>query len=127
MRKMFVIGLDNTLLTLFYKTCILSVLNFCLTAWGGNARASDKTKIDRLLRQTNKMLQNMEQDTVAELFDTLANVKINKIMRDETNALNDQIQFSQRSGRLIHVKARTTRHHQSFLPYAVRNYKVKFL
>ena len=102
-------------------------MNFCLTAWGGNAKTNETTKINRVLKYASKMLFNVKRDTVAELYKQLCNTKIVKIYKDENHILNKQLQISKRSGRLLHCKTRTTRHHQSFLPFAVRNFEAKNL
>ena len=36
MRKLHSIELDRSLLILFYKSCFLSIVNYCLMGWGGN-------------------------------------------------------------------------------------------
>ena len=56
MRQLYSIDLDTKLLTMFFKSFILTVLNFCLPVWGGNAKELDKRKINRWLKHACKML-----------------------------------------------------------------------
>ena len=122
MRKLYSFNIQNILLKLFYKSCILAILNFCLIAWGGNGRVCDKTKINRALKCAGKMLNRTHPDTVDLVLSQLCEDKLNRILKDTTHPLNKIIQRSQRSGRLLHIKTKTNRHLNSFLPLAIRNH-----
>ena len=45
-RKLGQFKVDRTLITLFYKSVIVSVLSFCITYWGGNSLKGDGIKVD---------------------------------------------------------------------------------
>ena len=124
MRKLNSFHIDKTLLALFYKTCVLTTMTFCLTAWGGNARAHDKSRVNRALKSAGKMLNETQHDTVDLVLSHLCNAKLGRILRDTTHPLFPFVMISHRSGRLIHIKTRTNRHLNSFLPYAIRNYRL---
>ena len=40
---------DRTLVTLFYKPVIESILSFCITCWGGNSSKGDRMKVDSII------------------------------------------------------------------------------
>ena len=122
MRKLHSFNIDNTLLSLFYQSCVLSILNFCLSAWGGNTRNSDKRRINSSLRSAGKMMKHTMHDTIDIILGQQNNKKLHKILKDKSHPLHQHIHISVRSGRLIHLKARTTRHLHSFMPAAVRNF-----
>ena len=124
MRKLNSFHIDKTLLALFYKTCVLTTMTFCLTAWGGNARAHDKSRVNRALKCAGKMLNETQHDTVDLVLSHLCNAKLGRILRDTTHPLFPFVLISHRSGRLIHINTRTNRHLNSFLPYAIRNYRL---
>ena len=123
MRKLNSFYIDKTLLALFYKTCVLTTMTFCLTAWGGNARVHDKSRVNRALKSAAKMLNEAQPDTVDLVLSHLCNAKLVRIRRDETHPLYPLIKTSHRSGRLLHIKTKTNRHLNSFLPYSIRNYR----
>ena len=123
MRKLNSFRIDNTLLALFYRTCVLTTMTFCLSAWGGNARVCDKSRVNRALKSAGKMLNSTQYDTVDLVLSRLCNAKLTRILNDNTHPLHSLIRKSSlRSGRLIHMTAKTSRHLNSFLPFAVRNY-----
>ena len=126
MRNLFYCRIDEKLLTMYYYACILSVLNYCLIAWDGNNAKLEENKINRLLKAANNMLNKSDYDTCDKMFKSLCNAKINKIIRDESHPLSNQIVFSKRSGRTIHMKCRTSRYLNSLLPTAVRNFRLSF-
>ena len=121
MRKLNSYNIDNSILTLFYETCITSILNFCLIAWTGNARQKDITKINRCLKAACKIISENPYHTFGNLGIHQCRKKINKIINDKTHPLFKQLQFSSKSGRVIHPKSRTVRYLNSFLPLAIRN------
>ena len=58
MRKLNSIMVDKNILAIFYRSCILSVLTFCLVAWGGNSKKSESLKIERILKNAHRMMGN---------------------------------------------------------------------
>ena len=122
MRKLNSFHIDKTLLALFYRTCVLTTITFCLSAWGGNARVRDKSRVNRTLKSAGKMLNETQHDTVDLVLSRLCNAKLGRILQDPTHPLYPLITTSPRSGRLIHIKTKTSRHLNSFLPFAIRHY-----
>ena len=53
-RKLGQLKVDRTLITLFYKSVIESVLSFCITCWGGNSSKGDRIKVDRIIKISGK-------------------------------------------------------------------------
>ena len=46
---------DRTLITLFYKSVIESILYFCITCWGGNSSNGDRIKVDKIIKISEKL------------------------------------------------------------------------
>ena len=82
LRKLNSFHIDKTLLALFYKTCVLTTMTFCLSAWGGNARVHDKSRVNRALKSAGKMLNKTQYDTVDLVLSHLCNAKLGRILRD---------------------------------------------
>ena len=53
-RKLGQFKVDRTLIALFYKSVIESVLSFCITCWGGNSSKEDLRKVDRIIKVFEK-------------------------------------------------------------------------
>ena len=119
LRKLRSFNIDTKILSLFYKSCIESVLLFCLMSYGGNCNAKDKNKFDSLIRKACKISGNP-----FECFDSLLEhicvKKIKSINQDITHPLYPQVMTSPRSGRPILPKVRLERYRNNFIPFALK-------
>ena len=114
-------NVDKVLLGLFYESCIVSLFCFCINAWGGNLRARDKYKFNRVIKRSNKLANITGYKTFDDWLLLSSQRKLAVILKDSSHPLHSSIQTSPRSGRLLHITTKTQRHLNSFLPYAVRN------
>ena len=118
--KLSYFGIDKTLINLFYKSTLQSIITFCIVAWGGNTRESDRDKIDSLIRKVNKITQ-VDNPFFQQLFESACITKFIKIEKDINYSIHSKIVRSKRSPhRLIFSNMKNERHRQSFLPYATR-------
>ena len=120
-RRLKYFGVNNTLINMFYKSTIESLICFCLIAWGGNTKQQDKTKIDRIIKKVNN-ITNVDNLYFNQLFRKLCKDKIEKIKEDQHHPLFHQIITSKRSKRLLSLKTKRKRYRLSFLPSAIRFY-----
>ena len=51
LRKLKYFHIDNTLLVLFYKSILQSIISFSLTCWGGNTKTNCKVKINNIVKK----------------------------------------------------------------------------
>ena len=123
MRRLYAFNVDKVLLGLFYESCIVSLFCFCINAWGGNLRANDKNKIDRVIKRCNKLIHSTNHRTFDDWLLLSSQRTLSRILEDKSHPLRSVIKRSPRSGRVLHVTVSTARHLNSFLPYAIRNYK----
>ena len=121
MKRLSAFNVDKVLLGLFYESCIVSLFCFCINAWGGNIRAKDKNKINRVIKRSNKLANITGYKTFDDWLLLSSQRKLAVILKDSSHPLHSSIQTSPRSGRLLHITTKTQRHLNSFLPYAVRN------
>ena len=66
-----------------------SILHFCITVWGGNARASDISKFDRIIRKAGKLSNDNFCDFDLLHFKSCYR-KIKNIEEDTTHPLAKQ-------------------------------------
>ena len=118
LRKLRCFNIDSTILSLFYKSIIESVLTFCITCWGGNCTSSDQLKFNRIIRKASKVSSHTFDDTHT-LYNVLCFKKLQNILLNDCHPLFSAVEKSPRSGRVIFSKVRTERHRKSFLPWAV--------
>ena len=118
LRKLNSFHVDKTLLSLFYRSTIQSIISFCIIAWGGNISVLCKTKIDRCVKRAEK-ITGSSFDFVDDLITSLSLKKIKQIENSD-HPLANKIQRSVRSNRPIFVKTRTQRFSRSFIPFAIK-------
>ena len=123
-RKLNYFKVDKTLISLFYQSVIQSIISFCICIWGGNANSKAISKIDSVAKYASKITCS-DQLSFDQILSKFTEKKIIKIMKDQTHPLNESVQFSSRSNRLIIMKTRTERYKKSFLPRAVKDLYIK--
>ena len=119
LRKLRSFHIDNTLISLFYKSIIESLLTFCIVCWGGNARDQDIEMLDKVTKKAGKVISNTFE-TTKTLYYTKCAKKLDAIMRDTSHPFVEQLSFSIRSGRILTMRCNRERYRRSFLPTAVR-------
>ena len=88
---------------------------------GGNTTEKDFKKINRVVKCASR-LTGIDQDTFQEIFICTCINKFRRILRDPSHPLYQQINFSNRSGRILFLKTKKERYKMSFLPYAIKLY-----
>ena len=122
MRKLSGFKVNKSILHLFFEHCVMSLFYFCITAWGGNIRASERDELERCIRHCLKLFDLEISNTLNEILRIACKRKLGYIIKDKSHPLFSFLNFSVRSGRLISIKTCTTRHLNSFLPFAVRHH-----
>ena len=122
MRKFSGFKVSKVILNMSFEHCVLSLFYFCITAWGGNIRACERDALERCIRHCLRLFDEDIFITLNEILKTACARKFNCILKDKNHPLFSHLSFSVRSGRLIHLKSTTTRHLNSFLPFAVRHH-----
>ena len=122
MRKLSGFKVNKNILHLFFEHCVMSLFYFCITAWGGNIRASERDELERCIRHCLKLFDHEISITLNEILRIACKRKLDCIIKDKSHPLFSFLNFSVRSGRLISIKTCTTRHLNSFLPLAVRHH-----
>ena len=119
MRKLKSFKVSNNIIKLFYLSSIQSIILFGISCWGGNLTQTDKTRIDRLIRKSGKML-NCTFQSFDHLFRETVAKKGTNIIKDPNHPLCNEFRVSARSGRLLAIPARTERYKNSFVPTVSR-------
>ena len=119
LRKLYCFNINSKILQLFYKSCIESIILFCVCAWGGNAKVEDKNRLNRIIKKACKLTHSSCPDT-DDLFTHACIKKIKTILDDNSHPLHTDLQFSARSGRPIYLKTNRQRYKNSFLPFSIK-------
>ncbi|KAK3523503.1 hypothetical protein QTP70_001169 [Hemibagrus guttatus] len=76
--------LPPTILTIFYRGTIESILSSCITAWFGNCTVSDRKTLQRIVRTAEKII-GVSLPSIMDLYSTRCICKANSIVDDPTH------------------------------------------
>ena len=119
LRKLRSFNIDNTILSMFYKSCIQSVLTFSFICWFGNVSQKDKNKLQRVVNISSK-ITGLKQTCVTALYEKQILRKANKIINDSTHILYNDYVLLPSSRRFRTIISKTNRKRDSFMPISVR-------
>ena len=118
LRKLLSFNVDRTIMTMFYKSVIESVITFGSCVWYNNARQVDKGKLRRIVKLASKIL--VIQTDLDEICKETALSKAKEIVKDVTHPLNVHYNMLRSGRRWQSIKVNTNRYRNSFIPYSVR-------
>ena len=84
LRKLNSFGVDNTILELFYRTILQSVLSFSLICVYGNMLSRDKQSFLRVVKQARKITR-VELQSPEALYHDQVCTKVNMILSDPSH------------------------------------------
>ena len=84
LRKLNTFHVDNTLLILFFNSCIQSIYSFCIVSWGGNCAVKEKNKINAVIKRSEKIIKTKQLSRFDELFHDSCVKKLASIIKDAT-------------------------------------------
>ena len=108
LRKLCSFNVDNTILSMFYKSCIQSVLTFSFIWWFGNVSQKDKNNLQRIVNISSKVT-GVTQSTLTALYERLAVNKATKILADDTHILHGEYILLPSSRRFRTTTCKTNR------------------
>ena len=111
-----------TILYMFYKAMVESVMSFCITCWFGNASGKDRSKINQIVRTAFKM--SVKPTAVEDLFLNFCRNVTEKIIKDQKHPL-PYVLF--RSGKRLNVMyQRTSRFKNLFVSQSIKSFSSVF-
>lgn len=119
-RKLRKIKVDKSLLTMFYRSTVESIITFCILSWYGNSSSNDRNKLKKIIKSARKLGCN-----VTSLHDMYTNAlakKTDSIMNYNDHPLNVYFNLLPSGSRLSSIYARTSRYKNTFVPSAIRLY-----
>ena len=110
---------DNTILSMFYKSCIQSVLTFSFICWFGNVSQKDKNSLQRIVNISSKVT-GVTQSTLTALYEKQVVNKATRILADDKHVLHADYILLPSSRRFRTVTCKTNRKRFSFVPMSIR-------
>ena len=119
LRKLRSFNVDNTILSMFYKSCIQSVLTFSFICWFGNVSQKDKNSLQRIVNISSKVT-GVTQSTLTALYEKHVVNKATRILADDKHVLYADYILLPSSRRFRTVTCKTNRKRFSFVPMSIR-------
>jgi hypothetical protein len=110
--------IDNTILCLFYKSVIQSVLCFSIVSWFGNACVKDVSKLGKVIKMANRM--NVSTIPINILYVNAVQKLTVKIRSDCNHPLHSCYNLLPSNRRLRMPTISTKRFRNSFVPSSIR-------
>ncbi len=118
LRKLAKFNVDKTLLTLFYRSFVESVVIFSLICWYGSITLKQKNSISRLIR-VGSCITGSKQKSLGELYQKQMLRRVESILSDSSHPLQAEFQMLPSGSRYKLPKLRTNRYKHSFVPAAI--------
>ena len=118
LRKLATFGIDKTLMTLFYKSYIESVLIFSCICWFGGLNVTHKNALNRVVNIGSKII-GAQQNNLSVLYNRQVVKKANSILSDHSHPLHQHFQLLPSGTRFSFPLVRTNRYKYSFTPTAI--------
>ena len=115
---------DNTIIALFYKSLIQSIISYNLICYFGNATKNEEKKLNQPRKIVQRLL-GIDLPSLDDLYQERVLSKLRQIMQDPTHPLNDQFSFNRSGIRLCPPRTQKNRHRQSFVPNAIHLYNAQ--
>lgn len=118
LRKLSKFQVDSTLMILFYRSFIESIITFSFVCWFQSLRVKERNLLNKVVSVSSKII-GLPQETLQDLYEKQLFKKANSILTDFSHPLYLQFQFLP-SGSLLRLPfAKTNRFKHSFVPSAV--------
>ena len=124
LRKLRILHVDNSILTLFFNSVIQSVLSFCIVCWYGSLTKNDSKMLDSVLKKARK-LGCINVKFLSELHAVNMERKIKHVLEDANHPLHNLFVTLPSGCRLQALSCKTNRLLNSFVPSAIRMYNEK--
>ena len=121
-RKLKSMKVNNTVLTMFYKSIVQSNLTFCLANWFNLCNVSEKKRLGRIIKHARKL--GCDITDLDELYEVSLNCKMKKIIKNANHPLHCRFNLLPSRKRMRSIPSNTNRFKNSFVLSAIRNYHV---
>ena len=118
-RKLRKCHIDKTIMSMFYKSVVASVLTFSLLNWYGGSSTKARGKVKRIVTSARRL--GCIAPSLEELYNNLMAKKSDQITNDPSHPLSSNFVMLPHELRFESLSSRTERFRKSFVPSAVRH------
>ena len=118
LRKLAKFGIDRSLMTLFYKFYVESVLTFSFICWFGSLNVRHKNALNKIVNIGSKII-GVQQSNLSVLYNSQVVKRANSILSDHSHPLHQHFQLLPSGTRFSLPSVKTNRYKHSFTPTAI--------
>ena len=85
-RKLKKCSIDKSIMSMFYKSVVESILNFCLLNWYGSSSSEARSKVKRIVTSARKL--GCTAPSLDKLYHNIMEKKCNHILSDPSHILS---------------------------------------
>ena len=119
LRKLREFHVDKTIMCLFYRSVIESVVSFGITTWFGGLKATDMKNIQRVKKQASRII-GLDQLDFKVIYEKKLEQKMEIIWQDSSHPLHYAVSLLPSGRRLRSALCKTGRFAGTFIPCAIR-------
>ncbi len=123
--KLKYVNVDTTIISLFYRSVVESVLSFCIVCWFSGCTQVEKRKLNRIITSAKRLGCNTY--CLQDLYNSAITKNLVHILRDSTHPLFNYFHLLPSGTRLMSLYCRTNRYKLSFVPTAIRSFNKSVL
>ena len=118
LRKLRSFNVDYSVMSLFYKSCIQSVLIFCIQCWYGALSLQNKCKLKKIITLASK-ISGCQFETIDELYKKQVTSLSCRILDDPSHFLYNCYEVLPSGRRLLVPSLKSRRSKTSFIPVSI--------
>ena len=118
-------SVDKTIMSLFYRTFIQSILSFNFLCWYEGLSLRNKNKLSKIVAIANK-IAGTYFESISNIYERQTVKKVNKIIMDSSHPFSSYYEPLPSGRRLRLPSFRTNRARSSFIPSSIRVYNKYF-
>ena len=118
-RQLGKLNVDNTIMELFYRAIVQSIMSFSIICWYGNCSSESKLKLTRIIEMCGRLgVENAQ--SLDDIYTKCLVQRCKVIVNDELHPLHASYALLPSGRRWRSIKARTARYAKSFVPSSIR-------
>jgi len=120
LRRLRVFGVGKSIMLIFYRATIESVLRYGITSWFGNLSVKSKTQLFNLVKTAGKIMGTAPPLNPQELFDQATTRQAKNIISDTNHALFLEFELLTSGKRYRVPMCKYIRYKRSFIPLSIK-------
>lgn len=119
LRKLNEFHVDRTIMSLFYKSVIESIITFSMVTWFNGLTVFELKKVNRVRKQASRII-GLSQDNYVTIYEHKLVQMMQIICKDSSHPLHCFVNTLPSGRRYRCINTKTSRFSDTFLPYAIK-------